>query len=301
MKDTVVSSMVTNVTVPNAHGIRTAHENKAGEGIEKRLVTLETRSQKTMGTQWTTLFDCPIAKLQLEDVSTLAEAFIASQKPHYIAVVNVAKLMKMRDDEALRKSILTADIVGADGVPVVWASRLLGSPLPGRVNGTDLMLKLLEKGDQHGYRIFFFGAQAEVLERVLDVVRTNYPGVKIAGAQHGYFTEDEEWDIVRQIQTSQADILFIAFGTPKKELWVQKYLQAMGVPVVHGVGGSFDVLAGVMPRAPLWMQRGGLEWLFRLLQEPRRLWQRYLFTNTQFMALLLWTWSRHLLRSVRLP
>jgi N-acetylglucosaminyldiphosphoundecaprenol N-acetyl-beta-D-mannosaminyltransferase len=248
---------------------------------------------------WTTLFDCPITKLQLEDVSALAEAFIASQRPHYIAVVNVAKLMAMRRDKALRQSIFAADIVGADGVPVVWASRLLGAPLPGRVNGTDLMFKLLEKGDQKGYRIFFLGAQAKVLDRVLHVVRTSYPGVQIAGAQHGYFAEDEEADIVRRIHTSRADILFIAFGTPKKELWVQRYLQEMRVPVVHGVGGSFNVLAGIMPRAPLWMQRSGLEWLFRLWQEPRRLWQRYLVTNTQFVVLLLWAWSRHVWRAGR--
>lgn len=259
------------------------------------------RHGTTTDTQWVTLFDCPIAKLQLKDVSTRAEAFIASQKPHYIAVVNAAKLVKMRGDKELRQSILAADIVGADGVPVVWASWLLGSPLPGRVNGTDLMMELLEKGDQHGYRIFFFGARSEVLDRVLDVVRTDYPGVKMAGSRHGYFTKDEEWDIVRQIRDSHADILFIAFGTPKKELWIKDYLQAMQVPVVHGVGGSFDILAGVIPRAPQWMQRYGLEWLFRLLQEPRRLWQRYLYTNTQFVLLVLREWSRHLFRPVRLP
>ena len=258
---------------------------------------MDTKSQSmTTDVQWVTLFDCPIAKLRLAEVSTMAETFIASQKPHYIAVVNAAKLVKMRHDEELRQSILAADIVGADGVPVVWASRWLGLPLPGRVNGTDLMMDLLEKGNQHGYRIFFFGAQAEVLDQVLDVVRTQYPGVKIAGARHGYFTQDEEWDIVRQIQSSQADILFIAFGTPMKELWIKKYLQAMEVPVVHGVGGSFDVLAGIIPRAPVWMQNGGLEWLFRLLQEPRRMWRRYLYTNTQFVLLFLREWSRRLFR-----
>lgn len=263
---------------------------------------MNTKSQTmTTDTQWVTLFDCPIAQLQLEEVGTLAETFISSQKPHYIAVVNAAKLVKMRHDEALRQSVLTANIVGADGVPVVWASRLLGSPLPGRVNGTDLMMILLEKGNQQGYRIFFFGAQAEVLERVLDVVHKDYPGFKIAGSRHGYFTEDEEWDIVRQIQASQADILFIAFGTPKKELWIRKYLQAMEVPVVHGVGGSFDVLAGVIPRAPVWMQNYGLEWLFRLLQEPRRMWRRYLYTNTQFVFLFLREWSRRRFGPTSLP
>ncbi len=255
----------------------------------------------TTDTQSVTLFDCPIAHLQLKEVCTRAEAFIASQKPHYIAVVNVAKLVKMRHDKALRQSVLAADIIGADGVPVVWASWLLGSPLPGRVNGTDLMMELLEKSDQEGYRIFFFGAKAEVLDRVLGVVRTNYPGVKIAGSRNGYFTKDEEWDIVRQIQAAQADILFIAFGTPKKELWIKDYLQAMEVPVVHGVGGSFDILAGVIPRAPAWMQHAGLEWLFRLLQEPRRLWRRYLYTNTQFVFLLLQEWTRRLCRPARLP
>ncbi|WP_034427421.1 WecB/TagA/CpsF family glycosyltransferase [Candidatus Entotheonella palauensis] len=252
-------------------------------------------------TQWVRLFDCPIAKLHLEEVSTIAETFITSQKPHYIAVVNAAKLVKMRHDKELRDSVLGANIIGADGVPVVWASWLLGSPLPGRVNGTDLMMALLEKGHQHGYRIFFFGAQPDVLDRVLDVVRADYPGVKIAGARHGYYAEDEEWEIVRQIQASEADILFIAFGTPKKELWVKRYLHAMEVPVVHGVGGSFDVLAGVVARAPLWMQRYGLEWLFRLIQEPRRMWRRYLYTNTRFVLMVLQEWGRHLYRPTRLP
>ena len=251
--------------------------------------------------QWVTLFDCPIAKLTLEEVCAIADRFIASQQPHYIAVVNAAKLVHMRRDSALRQSVLSADIIGADGVPVVWASRLLGAPLPERVNGTDLMMELLAKGDRCGYRIFFFGARAEVLDRVLAIVRRDYPGVRIAGARHGYFTEAEEAGIAQQIRASHADILFIAFGTPKKELWVKKYLQAMQTPVVHGVGGSFDVLAGVIPRAPRWMQRYGLEWFFRLLQEPRRMWRRYLYTNSQFALLFLRAWFRHLCRAARLP
>lgn len=229
---------------------------------------------------------CPITKLDLEDFAALAEQFIESGKPHYIAVVNVAKLVKMRSDMDLDHSVRSADLIGADGVPLVWASRLLGNPLPGRVNGTDLMYRLLEKANERGYRIFFLGAKEEVLESVLDKVRAEYPGVKIAGYQHGYFSNEEESIIVNQIRAAQADILFIAFGTPKKELWVKRYLSAMDVPVVHGVGGSFDVLAGVVPRAPLWMQRWGLEWLFRLMQEPRRLWWRYVSTNSRFAFLL---------------
>ena len=236
---------------------------------------------------------CPITKLDLEDFVASAEEFIRSKRPHYIAVVNVAKIVKMRSDKELEQSIRSAQLVGADGVPLVWASRLLGNPLPGRVNGTDLMYRLLERADENGYRIFFFGAKEEVLQRVLQRVRIDYPGIKIAGFHHGYFSKEQESSIVRKICEAQADMLFIAFGTPKKELWVKQYLSAMGVPVVHGVGGSFDVLAGEIPRAPLWMQRNGLEWLFRLLREPRRMWRRYLITNTIFMMLFLKEWFRY--------
>ena len=233
---------------------------------------------------------CPITKLDLEEFVTVAEDFIQSGRPHYIAVVNVAKVIKMRSDSDLRQSVCAAEMVGADGVPLVWASRLLGNSLPGRVNGTDLMYRLLERANKKGYRVFFFGATEQVLQSVLKVVRKNYPGMKIAGFHDGYFTPTEEAAIVEQIKKAHADILFIAFGTPKKELWVRRYLLEMGVPVVHGVGGSFDVLSGAIPRAPLWMQQCGLEWLFRLWQEPRRMWQRYLITNTFFIILLFREW-----------
>jgi N-acetylglucosaminyldiphosphoundecaprenol N-acetyl-beta-D-mannosaminyltransferase len=235
----------------------------------------------------------PVTRLSIDGFVAQIEKFIRSRKPHYIVMVNAAKLVKMRSDKELEESVLAADLIGADGVPVVWASRLFGIPLPGRVNGTDLMYELLKKGDEKRYRIFFFGAQQQVLDQVLDVVRKDYPGVQIAGAHHGYFAPQEEPAIVDEIRESQADILFIAFGTPKKELWVKRYLHAMEVPVIHGVGGSFDVLARVISRAPLWMQRHGLEWFFRLLQEPRRMWRRYLVTNTLFILLVLREWLRY--------
>ena len=235
---------------------------------------------------------CPITNLSLDDFVSRAEQFISSKTPHYIAMMNVAKLVQMQSDKDLAQSIFAADLIGADGIPLVWASRLLGTPLSGRVNGTDLMYKLLEKGNEKGYRIFFFGAKEEVLERVLKAVRAKYPGVRIAGARHGYFNATEELAIAHEIGKAQADILFIAFGSPKKELWVKRYFHVMGVPVIHGVGGSFDILAGVVPRAPLWMQKGGLEWLFRLGQEPRRMWRRYLVTNVLFVLLISWEWLR---------
>jgi len=239
-----------------------------------------------MNTNSTNVLGCPISKLDLDQVIEKAEGFIRSKKPHYIAVVNVAKIVKMRSDRQLTTSVKSADLIGADGVPLVWASRLLGNPLPGRVNGTDLMYRLLEKADEKAYRIFFFGAKEEILQAVLTRVRLEYPGAQIAGWQNGYFKPEDEWNIARKIRASRADILFIAFGTPKKEIWVGRYLQAMGVPVVHGVGGSFDVFVGLIPRAPVWMQKAGLEWLFRLLQEPGRMWKRYLVTNSLFIGML---------------
>ena len=229
---------------------------------------------------------CPISKLSLDQVVGELETYIQEGKPHYISVVNVAKIVKMRSDKELDASVRSASLIGADGVPLVWASKLLGDPLPGRVNGTDLMYRLLEKANERHYRLFFFGASEEVLQKVLERVRRDYPGVEIAGAQNGYFKPEEEWNVARKIRDSRAHIIFIAFGTPKKEVWVKRYLDAMNVPVVHGVGGSFDVFAGLIPRAPVWMQNWGLEWFYRLLQEPRRMWSRYLVTNSVFVYLL---------------
>jgi N-acetylglucosaminyldiphosphoundecaprenol N-acetyl-beta-D-mannosaminyltransferase len=237
--------------------------------------------------EWVKILGCPITKSSLEEFVRRIEEFITSKGSHYIAVVNVAKLVKMRSDKQLEQSILAADLIGADGTPLVWVSRFFGPALPGRVTGIDLMYKLLELASEKGYRIFFLGSRPEVLRRVLEVVRQEYPGVKIAGSHHGYFTAAQELAIVQTIRKARADILFIAFGTPKTELWVKQNLDAMGVPVVQGVGGSFSVLAGLIPRAPLWMQRIGLEWLFRLLQEPRRMWRRYLVTNSVFIFLIL--------------
>ena len=178
------------------------------------------------GNMSVTVLGCPITKMGLDDFVSSAEQFISSKAPHYIAMMNVAKLVKMRSDKDLAQSILAADLIGADGVPLVWASRLLGTPLAGRVNGTDLMYKLLERGNQKGYRIFFFGATEEVLMRVLNKVRVEYPAVKIAGFHHGYFNPTEELAIAHDIGKSQADILFIAFGSPRKELWVKRYFHA---------------------------------------------------------------------------
>ena len=242
--------------------------------------------------------DVRVDKVSMKETLQLCDQFIRTRVPHQIVVVNVAKLVKAKTDRLLRKIINEADLVGADGVPLVWLSRLVKDPIPGRVNGTDLMENLVERAAEKGYSIYFLGAKPEVVEKVVGIYRRKYPTLKIAGYRDGYFRPDEEEQVVQEIRDSRADILFLAFGSPKKEIFVKKYLYKMNIPLVHGVGGSFDVVAGVTKRAPIWMQNAGLEWFYRLLQEPDRMWKRYLFTNLEFMLVVLVEVFR---RTQRLP
>lgn len=234
----------------------------------------------------TSIFKVRVDKVSLANTLDLCEKFIRSRVPHQIVVVNVAKLVKARTDTALRRIINNADLVGADGVPVVWISKLFGNTIPGRVNGTDLMEKLVALAALSGYSIYFLGAKSEVVQKVVQIYKKRYPDLKVAGCRDGYFRPGEEERIVAEISASGADIIFLAFGSPQKEKFVGRHLYRMNVPVVHGVGGSFDVVAGVTRRAPVWMQNWGLEWFYRFLQEPGRMWKRYLIYNTGFALLV---------------
>ena len=227
-----------------------------------------------------------VDRVDMKQTLEAAKQFVESGQPHQIVVVNVAKIIKARSDNALREVIEGADLVGADGVPVVWASRLLGPAIPGRVNGTDLMEELVELSDQNGYRVYFLGAKQEVVERVVETYKMKYANLNVAGYRNGYYSEEDEEQVALSIRDASADILLIALGTPQKEHFANRYGEVMNVPVIHGVGGSFDVVAGLTKRAPLWMQRAGLEWIYRLCQEPRRMWRRYLITNTVFVGLM---------------
>lgn len=228
-----------------------------------------------------------IDRVSLEETLEHCDQFIRTRVPHQIVVVNAAKLVKAQADRRLRRIINEADLVGADGVPLVWLSKLLGDPIPGRVNGTDLMEKLVERAAERGYSIYFLGAKPDVVRRVVSVYRSKYPNLKVAGYRDGYFKPEDEPALADDIRASGADIIFLAFGSPQKERFVRDWLYRMNVPVVHGVGGSFDVVAGVTKRAPHWMQVAGLEWFYRFLQEPGRMWKRYLFTNAEFLLVVL--------------
>jgi N-acetylglucosaminyldiphosphoundecaprenol N-acetyl-beta-D-mannosaminyltransferase len=207
--------------------------------------------------------------------------------PLTIGVVNAAKAVNMRSDEALAKSVAGADIVLADGQSIVWASRLLRRPLPERVAGIDLFTDLLAVAESRGESVYFLGATPEALGSMLTQLKVDYPALRIAGSRDGYFDLDSEGaGIAAEIRASRAQLLFVGMPSPRKEIFLARHATATGAVIRHGVGGSFDVIAGITRRAPMILQRCGLEWLFRLLQEPRRLGRRYAVTNTAFLAMV---------------
>jgi N-acetylglucosaminyldiphosphoundecaprenol N-acetyl-beta-D-mannosaminyltransferase len=217
----------------------------------------------------------------------LVDGVIQSRESLQIGVINAAKVVNMDKDPELRQAVLSSDIILADGAAVVWASRLLRSPLPERVAGIDLMFGMFERGNERGYRVFCLGATEEISSTVAENLARDYPRLILAGRHHGYFTEDQAQAVADQVKASKADILLVAMTSPKKERFLAKWMAHMEVPVCHGVGGSFDVYAGKVERAPERWQKLGLEWLYRVKQEPGRLWKRYLFTNLGFIWMLL--------------
>jgi N-acetylglucosaminyldiphosphoundecaprenol N-acetyl-beta-D-mannosaminyltransferase len=233
------------------------------------------------------LFGVPIGALTMREALDRIDDAIVARRPIQIGVVNAAKLVNMKRSAALREDVLSSDLVLADGTAVVWASRILGRPLPERVAGIDLMLGMLARGSQRGYRVYCLGARSDVLQAVVDHIGAAYPGVIVAGMHHGYFTAAEEEQIAADIARAAPDILLVAMTSPRKEQFLARWSRQLAVPVCHGVGGSFDVVAGVVQRAPETWQRLGLEWLYRVKQEPRRLWKRYLVTNAAFVWMVL--------------
>jgi N-acetylglucosaminyldiphosphoundecaprenol N-acetyl-beta-D-mannosaminyltransferase len=244
-----------------------------------------------------TLLGYPCDNVDLPEVLAWLDGAMASDRTHMLTDVNAAKLVEAGHDELVARAILESDLVLADGMSVVWASRLLGRPLKGRLPGCDLFQHIVAYGSTRGYRFYLLGATDECVRRTRQALEARHPGVSIVGVHDGYFTGEEEGAIVQHIRDSGANVLFIGMPTPLKEHFiVHNCRQLPNIRYVQGVGGSFDVVAGLVPRAPVWMQDAGLEWFFRFLQEPRRMWRRYLTTNTAFAFLVL----RDLLR-IRRP
>ncbi len=233
------------------------------------------------------LFGIPINAYSMADTLAVVRRTIHEKGRLLIGVVNAAKAVNMRRDAALSDAMSACDIVLADGIAVVWGLRLLGGRLPGRIPGIDLMDAMLRDGRSEGYRVYLFGAAEEVSRTVEERITEQHPGVVIAGRRNGYYKPDEESEIVAHIRDARADILFVAMSPPKKEIFLAQWREELGVAVCHGVGGAFDVMAGKTKRAPALWQRLGMEWLYRVVQEPRRMWRRYLVTNTLFGWMLL--------------
>lgn len=230
------------------------------------------------------LFGFDVDAITLEETAQRARAMATAGGAHQHVVLNAAKIVAARTDRDLTEIIRSCDLVSGDGMSVVWASRLLGAPLPERVAGIDLMTRVIELATQDSAVIYLLGAEQEVVQTVASVLGTQHPTLRIAGVRDGYWTDDLE--VVGAIRRAKPDYLFLGIPSPRKEFWLRKWLAELDVGLVMGVGGSFDVLAGRRRRAPSWAQHAGLEWLWRFGQEPRRMWRRYLLGNAQFVCML---------------
>lgn len=223
--------------------------------------------------------------INMQQTIDYVEKIIAERNPTQHVVINASKINLMEADSKLAQIVNSCPLINADGASVVWAAKRLGIPLKERVTGCDLFQELVAISAEKGYKIFLFGAKEEVVTKVKAIYEQQYSNIQIVGYRNGYFTEADEPQIVKQMRDSGADMMFVAFSSPKKEYWVNKYLNEINIPFVMGVGGSFDIVAGVTKRAPIWFQEHGLEWLYRFVQEPRRMWKRYIIGNAKFVAL----------------
>lgn len=223
--------------------------------------------------------------LSIDETVEEIERIIERGKPTQHVVINASKVNLMQEDPALAEIVNSCPLINADGASIVWAAKKLDVPLTERVTGIDLFLRLVERAQVKGYGIYLFGAKEEVVKKVKDIFELRFPGIRICGWRNGYFDDKDEKEMVADMAASGADMMFVAFSSPKKEYWVKRHLDEIGIPFVMGVGGSFDVVAGVTDRAPKWMQDHGLEWFYRFIQEPARLWKRYVIGNLKFVAL----------------
>jgi N-acetylglucosaminyldiphosphoundecaprenol N-acetyl-beta-D-mannosaminyltransferase len=231
------------------------------------------------------VFGVPLDLLSMDQSVDRCVALVEAGIPSQHVVINAGKVVMADDVAGLRAVIRDCAIVNADGQSVVWAGRFLGLDVPERVAGIDLMGRLLREAEIRGWPVYFLGARAEVLATAVATTRRQHPRLVVAGSHHGYFGDDA--GVAAAVRDSGARLLLVGMPSPRKEFFLAQRLHEMGPVLAVGVGGSFDVVAGVVVRAPAWMQKAGLEWLYRLGQEPRRMWRRYIIGNIRFVAIVL--------------
>jgi N-acetylglucosaminyldiphosphoundecaprenol N-acetyl-beta-D-mannosaminyltransferase len=238
----------------------------------------------------------PIDDINMGEALDQIERFIAagrtSGRGHQIATINADFVVKSLHDAELQRILQEADMATADGMPLVWSARLLGVPIEGRVTGADMVPALAERAAQKGHSIYFLGAAPGIAEKAAKILQQQYPGLQIAGIASPSVEAVQNGDptIIAACKAANPDILLVAFGNPKQEKWIYRHAQELGIPVMIGVGGTFDFIAGVTKRAPQWMQQSGLEWIYRLIQQPGRLWKRYITDLFGFGYFFLWQW-----------
>ena len=263
----------------SSHGSPTPIDDPhALEGVQAAAVP--PRSVEVLG--------IPLALTDYERTMDWMDATIASKSRGYVCVAAVHTVMVCKEDPELRAAVLNSDLTVPDGQPLVWAMNALGHDLSSRVYGPELMERYCERSALTGARIFLYGGrnQGALVQLALNL-RRRFPGVKIVGGYSPPFrdlTPEEERSVVEEINHSQADVVWVGIGVPKQEKWMAHMRPRLAAPVLVGVGAAFDFHAGLVPQAPGWMQRVGLEWVFRLAQEPTRLWRRYLRYNPRFVV-----------------
>ncbi|MFZ5945177.1 MAG: WecB/TagA/CpsF family glycosyltransferase [Bacillota bacterium] len=226
-----------------------------------------------------------VDKVTTKEALQRIEHFITEGTPHHIITANAEIIYRGVIDKKLSRTLNKAHLVTADGSGVVWASHQLNNPVPERVTGIELLNAICNKAQEKKWKLYFLGAAPGVAQKAVLKVLELYPNCHIVGYENGYYSQEEEPKVIENIKKVEPDILFVALGAPKQEFWIREHLTELGVPVCMGVGGSFDVLAGNVERAPEWMQKNSLEWLFRLYKEPTR-WRRMLALPRFVLAVL---------------
>ena len=228
-----------------------------------------------------------IDPLTMKETVDAVEQYVLKKHPLHLMGVNADKINQCHEDEKIKKIVNESGIINADGASVVLASKFLGAPVPERVAGIDLMQNLLELSNKKGYSVYFFGAKEEILQDMLKAFKQRYPDLDVVGYRNGYFSPEDEEKIQEDIKDKKPDFVFVGITSPKKEYIIQSFMDNGINAVFMSVGGSFDVLSGYIKRAPLWMQKLNLEWLFRVANEPKRLFKRYFVGNVTFIKRVL--------------
>ena len=231
------------------------------------------------------IFSINFNLLTMQELISIVDQAIKDNRKLNIVVVNVAVLVMCQKDKDFLNTINNADIVTVDGMPVMWSLKLLGYNIKEKLSGPDVFRALLLLASREKYSVYFFGAKINILEKMISNLKKLFPLLKISGYRDGYFNISEENKIIENINLSQVNMLFLGLPSPLKERFIEN--DDIKTNLSMGVGGVFDIEAGLVKRAPLWMQKNGLEWLFRLIQEPKRLWKRYFVTNTLFIGIVL--------------